>query len=131
MSADWPSSRPYVIGSTLRWGLFLLTIGLLTWGSSGDRLPLGALWIIAALLALSVAGQFLAAYRLVARQDEYVRGITAKRMIAAAGVTITAAVLAGTAEQFLGLRDLPMWLVYPFYWGAVGMVTPFINDSRP
>ena len=43
----------------------------------------------------------------------------------------TAAVLAGTAEQFLGVRDLPMWLVYPFYWGAVGMVTPFINDSRP
>jgi hypothetical protein len=131
MSDGWPSSRPYVIGSTLMWMLFLLAIWLLAWGSEGDRLPLAARSAIALMLALSVAGQFIAAYRLIARQDEYVRGITAKRMIAAAGVTVTAAVLAGVAEQFLGLRDLPMWLVYPFYWGAFGTVTPFINHTRP
>ncbi|HEY0028784.1 MAG TPA: hypothetical protein VGC35_13035 [Allosphingosinicella sp.] len=131
MDDGWPSSRPYVIGSTLMWILFLLAIWLLAWGSEGDRLPLAARSAIAIVLALAVAGQFIAAYRLIARQDEYVRGITAKRMIAAAGVTITAAVFAGVAEQFLGLRDLPMWLVYPFYWGAFGMVTPFINDTRP
>jgi hypothetical protein len=131
MDDGWPSSRPYVIGSVLMWGLFLLTIWLLSWGSMGDRLPIAGLWAIAVLLALSVAGQFTAAYRLVARQDEYIRSITAKRMIAAAGLTVTVAVLAGTAEQFLGLRDLPMWLVYPLYWGAFGIVTPFISDTRP
>jgi hypothetical protein len=52
-------------------------------------------------------------------------------MIAAAGLTLTIAVLVGLAEQFLGLRPLPMWLVYPLFWGALGMVTPFIGSSRP
>jgi hypothetical protein len=131
MDDGWPSSRPYVIGSTLMWGVFLLTIWLLSWGSVGDRLPFAALWTVSILLALSVAGQFAAAYRLVARQDEYIRAIIAKRMVAAAGRTVTAAVLAGTAEQFLGVGDLPMWIVYPFYWGAFGIVTPFISDTRP
>ena len=131
MDVGWPSSRPYVLGSVAAWLLFLATIWLLSVGSEGERLPFALLAAVALLLAASVAGQFYAAYRLVARQDEYVRGIIAKRMIAAAGLTITAAVLVGTAEQFLGLRDLPMWLVYPFFWGAFGMVTPFISDTRP
>ena len=131
MDDGWPSSRPYVIGSAIAWLLFLATIWLLSVGTEGTRLPFVILVAVAVLLAASVAGQFYAAYRLVARQDEYIRGITAKRMIAAAGVTITIAVLVGTAEQFLGLRDLPMWLVYPFFWGAFGMVTPFITDTRP
>lgn len=130
MDDGWPSSRRYVIGSVLMWGLFLLTIWILSWGRVGDRLPFFALCSLALVLALSVAGQFIAAYRLVTRQDEYFRAITAKRMIAAAGLTVTIAVLVGTAEQFLGLRDLPMWLVYPLYWGAFGVVTPFISDTR-
>jgi hypothetical protein len=131
MDDGWPSSRPYVIGSLAMWGLFLLTIALMNWGSSGGRLPFSVLAVIAGLLALSVAGQFVAAYRLIAKQDEYIRALTAKRMIAAAGVTVTAAVLAGVSQQFLGLPQLPMWLVYPFFWGAFGMVTPFISDTKP
>ena len=131
MDDGWPSSRRYMIGSALMWGLFLFTIWLLNWGSGGGRLPFPVLSAIAVLLALSVAGQFTAAYRLVARQDEFIRAITAKRMIAAAGLTVTVAVLAGLAEQFLGAGNLPMWLVYPFYWGAFGIVTPFIGDTKP
>ena len=131
MTDGWPASRSYVIGSLLNWGLFLATIYLLGWGSESARLPSAALWAIAFALAGSVAGQFAVAYRLIARQDEYIRGITAKRMIAAAGLTVTVAVLWGTAEQFLGAPDAPMWVVYPFFWGAFGLVTPLIRDSLP
>ncbi|HEX8526782.1 hypothetical protein [Allosphingosinicella sp.] len=131
MGDGWPSSRPYVIASVANWLAFLAAIFLLSWATAGDRLPVGALWAIAIVLAGSVAGQFYAAYRLIARQDEYIRAITVKRMIAATGLTITAAVFWGTAEQFLGVRNLPMWLVYPFFWGAFGMVTPLIRDTRP
>lgn len=130
MDDGWPSSRPYVVASVANWGLFLLAIYLLSW-SSGRGWPVAALWAIAILLAGSVAGQFAAAYRLVARQDEYIRGITAKRMIAAAGLTITLAVLCGVAQQFLGVPTIPMWVVYPLFWGAFGLVTPFVRDSRP
>jgi hypothetical protein len=130
MDDGWPSSRPYVVGSLAMWVLFLGGIALLSWGSEGGRLPAAALWAVALVLAASVAGQFVAAYRLIARQDEYIRGITAKRMIAAAGLTITIAVLAGTAQQFLHAPRMPMWLVYPLFWGGFGMVTPFIRTSR-
>lgn len=130
MDDGWPSSRPYVIGSLTNWAVFLAAIFLLSWGSEEGRMPFAAMAGIALLLAASVGGQFYAAYRLIARQDEFIRAITVKRMVAATGLTITAAVLCGTATQFLGLRDIPMWTVYPFFWGAFGIVTPLIRDTR-
>jgi len=131
MDVGWPASRTYVVGSLAAWTLFLLAIYVLAWGSEAGRLSPAALWTIAAAITASVAVQFVAAYRLIARQDEYVRGITAKRIIAAAGLTVTLAVFWGIADQFLGAPRLPVWILYPFFWGALGMVTPFIRDSRP
>lgn len=131
MSADWPQSRPYVIGSLANWLLFLATLYLLARLSGPDGWPAPALWAIAVLHASSVAGQFYVAYRLIARQDEYIRGITIKRMIAAAGGTITAAVFWGVAQQFLGASSVPLWIVYPLFWGVFGMVTPLIRTSLP
>jgi hypothetical protein len=131
MDVSWPRSRLYVVQSLLLWGFFLASLVALGWGSGDGRWPGAALWALALVQAASVAVQFLLAYRLIARQDEFVRALTAKRMIAAAGLTVTIAVLAGLAGQFLGLPTLPMWLVYPFFWGAFGIVTPFVGSSRP
>jgi hypothetical protein len=131
MEVGWPRSARYVILSSANWLMFLAAVAFLTWGTSADGLPDAAVAAVLAVVGASVAGQFVAAYRLVAAQDEFVRGITAKRVIAAAGLTITVAVLWGLAQQFLELRAVPMWVVYPFFWGAFGIVTPFIGDSRP
>ena len=130
MDARWPRSRTYVIWSSLNWLMFLAAVGFLSWGNRGGWLPEWAIWAIAVVAAASVVGQFAAAYRLVCAQDEFVRGITAKRAIAAAGVTITAAVLWGLVQQFLAVRTVPLWVVYPLFWGAFGLVTPFIRTSR-
>src|SRR5688500_14525375 len=131
MTDGWPRSWPYTIGTIANWAMFLLGVWLLAWGSGEGRLPQPALWALALLLAASVAVQFAAAYRLIARQDEYIRAITAKRIVGATGTSLTAAVLWGLAEQFLGAPALPMWVVYPLFWGMFGAVTPFIRDSRP
>jgi len=130
MDPCWPQSRTYVIWSSLNWLMFIGAVGFLTWGNGGGWLPAWAVWAIAVAAAASVAGQFTAAYRLVSAQDEFVRGVTAKRVIAAAGLTITAAVLWGLAQQFLDVPTVPMWVVYPLFWGVFGMVTPFIRTSR-
>lgn len=130
MDDGWPWTRRYVMGSLANWAAFLFAIYLLARAAAGDGLSAPVVWACALALAVSVAAQFVAAYRLIARQDEFVRWITAKRMIAAAGLTITIAVLWGVAEQFLALPDAPLWVVYPFFWGAIGLVTPFIRDSR-
>jgi len=126
MSVEWPRSRTYVILTSLNWLLFLAAVSLLSWGD----VPAVAVLPVILFVTLTVIGQFLAAYRLVAAQDEFVRALNFKCGIAAAGVTISTAVLWGLAEQFLAAPEVPMWLVYPFFWGAFGMVSPFIRSSR-
>lgn len=131
MDDGWPRSRPYILGTAVAWVVFLFTVWLLSWASGPGGWPKSVLWLIATVLTASVAVQFLAAYRLIAAQDEYVRGITGKRMLIAAGLTITVAVFCGIAEQFLGARNLPMWLVYPLFWGTFGIVSQFVRTSLP
>jgi hypothetical protein len=131
MDDAWPWSPAYVVGSIAAWLFFLGAVWLLAWGSEPGRLPAAALWLLVLLVAGSVAIQFVAAYRLIARQDEYVRAITAKRIIAATGLTVTAAVAYGLAAQFLEAPQVPMWLLYPLFWGLFGIVTPLVQDTRP
>lgn len=126
-----PFSTRYVIWSSLNWAMFIAAVAFLTWGGGDGGLSDGLVWAIVLFVAATVAAQFHAAYRLVAAQDEYIRGLTAKRGIAAAGATITAAVLWGLAQQFLPVPSVPMWVVYPLFWGAFGMVTPLIRSSLP
>jgi hypothetical protein len=130
MNDAWPASRTYVIWSSANWLGFIAAVAFLTWGTVVPRLPSHVLWAIVLFVSGTVGAQFFAAYRLVAEQDEFIRGITAKRGIAAAGVTITLAVLWGLAQQFLDVPEAPMWVVYPLFWGAFGIVTPFIRTSR-
>jgi len=123
------ASRRYAVGSLINWAAFLGGVALLAWGS--DRLAAALLWLIAIVMTASVAAQFGAFYRLIAGQDEFLRAITAKRLLVAAAVTLTLAVFAGLAVQFLGTPLLPLWLLYPLFWGVFGMVTPLVRSSRP
>jgi hypothetical protein len=129
MDDAWPQSRTYVILSSLNWLLFLGGVFLLTWIEARGA-PDYQLWALVLLLAGTVAAQFVAGYRLVAEQDEFIRGITIKRGIAAAGLTLCVAVFWGLAEQFLGVPQVPTWVLYPFFWGSFGIVTPLIRSSH-
>ncbi len=130
MDDGGPWSRTYVIWTSVNWIAFLAAVAFLSRGTAGGTVPDVVIWAVVIVAALSVGAQFFAAYRLVAEQDEFIRAITIKRGIAAIGVTITAAVLWGLAQQFLPVPRVPMWVVYPLFWGAFGLVTPFIRSSR-
>ena len=127
--AAWP--RSYVVRAVLNWLFFLGVVLFLSLFRDSKDVTDVVRWTAVMLVAVSVAYQFLAAYRVIARQDEFVRGLTAKRMLVAAGVTVTFAVVWGLAEQFLGVPRAPMWLLYPLFWGVFGIVTPFIKSSLP
>ncbi len=124
-------SKRYVIWSSANWLMFLAAVAFLSFSSVAAELGVIAVSAIVGLAAISVAAQFVAAYRLVVAQDEFVRAVTVKQGIAAAGATITLAVLWGLAEQFLAAPRVPMWVVYPVFWGMYGVVSPFIRSSRP
>ncbi len=126
-----PWSRRYTIASVLNWVGFLAGVALLSRADRNDALPPALVALIVIVMTLSVALQFVVAFQAIARADEFVRAITLKGIVAASGITMVAAVAAGLGEQFLGLPAVPLWLVYPLFWGVFGAVSPFIRDSRP
>lgn len=129
MEDAWPTSPRYVRWTTLNWLFFLACIALLS--AAAGELPYALRWLILLVLVVSVATQFAAAYRLIAGQDEFVRAVTAKRGVAAGGLTLTVAVAYGLVQQFMGAPVVPMWVAYPLFWGMFGLATPFIRSSRP
>ncbi len=125
----WPKSPGYVVTAVILWGLFLADLYALCWARQAGW-PAIALWGLAAAPGLIAAQQFYLAYRLIARQDEFARALTSKRMIAAAGLTIAIATGWSVAEQFAAAPQVPMWLMYPLFWSLFAMVTPVIQDTR-
>ena len=125
----WPGGWKYPVGAILSWVTFLSSLVALQIGLQ-QNWPAAALWALALVPATTVAVQFVAAYRLIARQDEFVRALTVKRMIVAAGLAITIATAWSVAES-VGLPHLPAWLIYPLFWGLFGVVTPMVRRSTP
>lgn len=126
---SWPGGWKYRLGAILLWIIFLTAVATLQLGRQ-QGWPAQALWVLAMVPAAMVAIQFVIAYRLIAAQDEFVRALTTKRMIIAAGFAITLATAWSVAEP-IGLPHLPAWIIYPLFWGLFGMVTPIVRGSKP
>lgn len=90
--------------------------------------PVG--WVLAAVVAAPVAGQIWATLALMRESDEFVRTVTAKQFILAAGLAMAVATFWGFGENFAGAPHLPAWLIYPLFWAAFGCVSPFIRSSN-
>ncbi len=119
----------YISGSVAGWLLFLAAVYALVVGRRAGW-PEPAMLALSLAPAVTVALQFLAAYRRIAAEDEFVRALTAKRMIFAAAVSLTLAT-GWSVGEFAGLPHLPAWLVYPLFWGMFGVATPLIQRSQP
>lgn len=89
-----------------------------------------AAWVLAAAVSAPVIGQIWATLSLMRESDEFVRAVTAKQFIVAAGLALAMATFWGFGETFAGAPHLPAWLIYPLFWGAYGVVSPFIRDSN-
>jgi hypothetical protein len=125
----WPGGWKYAVGAIVLWMTFLTSLVVLQLGRQLGW-PAPALWVLALVPAATVAIQFVIAYRLIAAQDEFVRALTTKRMIVAAGLAITIATAWSVAEP-IGLPHIPAWIIYPLFWGMLGVVTPIVRGSKP
>lgn len=124
----WPHSKAYIWSSVSLWILFLMALLAVSYGR-GLAWPGPVLWGLALIPALTVLIQAIMAYRLIARQDEFIRGLTARRMVVALGLTLVVVAAWSPLEEFMGLPHVPMWLVYPLFWGVFGITSPFIRGS--
>ena len=128
MNPSWPTNWRYACGAIGAWALFLASVVGVAIGKDTGWPP-AALMVLAVIPAITVALQFRAAYRLISAQDEFVRALTVKRMVVAAGASITLAT-AWSVMELAGLPHVPAWLIYPLFWGLFGVVTPMIRDAR-
>lgn len=89
------------------------------------------LWVLGAAVAAPIAGHVWATFALIREGDEFARAVSAKRFILAWGFCMVLFSGWGFVESYAGVAHAPGWLVYPIFWAAFGLVSPFVRSSRP
>lgn len=89
-----------------------------------------AAWGLALTVSAPVVGQIWATLSLMRESDEYVRAVTAKQFILAAGMAMAIASVWGFGESYADAYHLPAWLIYPLFWLCFGLAAPFVRNSR-
>lgn len=87
-------------------------------------------WALALAVAAPIAGQIWATLALVREGDEFARAIAAKRIILAWGICMILFSTWGLLESYAGVAHAPGWLIYPLFWAAFGVISPFVRTSR-
>lgn len=124
-----PPFREYVFGTWLTMSLYAVSVFAAE--RVEDRaVPDAVLYAVALTPSLFIGGQLWVTLRLMNRVDEFLRAVMAKRFVAAAAVAFMLATTWGFLETIAGAPHLPGWLIYPAFWGAFGLVSPFIRTSR-
>jgi hypothetical protein len=125
-----PAGRRYVVRTLAFMVPYVALMVLVMGGAFDDVQGTTAGWLLAAAAAAPVIGQIWATLSLMNDSDEFVREVTARQFIAAAGMAMAIAALWGFGEEFAGAPHLSAWLVYPLFWGCFGLVAPFIRSTR-
>jgi len=89
-----------------------------------------AAWLLALSVSAPVVGQIWATLALMHESDEFVRAVTAKQFILAAGLAMAIASVWGFGESYADAPHLPAWIIYPLFWACFGLIAPFVRSSR-
>lgn len=126
-----PAHRRYVVRTMAFMIPYMaICIAMMTTDAFDEVIGKPAGWVLAAAVSAPVIGQIWATLALMRESDEFVRAMTAKQFIVAAGIAMAVAVFWGFSETFADAPHLPAWLVYALFWAAFGLVSPFIRTSR-
>ena len=110
---------------------YVALIAGISWTPVGEQLLSGPfLYPVAALPAVPVAGMMMAVLKRMNSADEFVRALMAKRFVIAAGLTFVGCAVWGFLESFARAPHVELWLVFPAFWAAFGLVSPFVKTTR-
>jgi len=128
--SDTAAHRKYVIRTmAFMSGYAAVNVGAIFGAFDDIRNPVAA-WGLALAVAAPVAGQIWATLSLMRDSDEFVRGVTAKQFILAAGVAMALFSAWGFGESYADAPHAPGWLIYPLFWAVFCVVSPFIRTSN-
>jgi hypothetical protein len=126
-----PAGRRYVIRTfAFMIPYVLICLSMMVTDAFDEVIGKPSAWILAAAVSAPVIGQLWATLRLMQESDEFVRAVTARQFIIAAGLAMALATFWGFAETFADAPHLPGWLVYAAFWACFGCVAPFIRASN-
>ncbi len=89
-----------------------------------------AAWALALTVSAPVIGQIWATLALMNESDEFVRAVTGKQFILAAGVAMAIASVWGFGESYADAPHIPAWIIYPLFWACFGLIAPFVKSSN-
>lgn len=107
-----------------------VAINLAAIAGAFDDLARPGAWLLGLAVAAPVAGQIWATLTLMRDSDEYVRALMARRFILASGLAMALFSAWGFLESYADAPHGPGWLIYPLFWAAYGVVSPFVRTTR-
>ena len=124
-----PAQRRYMVRTWLFMGGYV-AVNLAAIAGAFDDLEGAGAWMLALAVSAPVAGQIWATLALMAESDEFVRALTARRFIIASGVAMALFSAWGFAESYAEAPHAPGWFIFPLFWLAFGVVSPFVRSTR-
>ena len=125
-----PAGRRYVARTMAFMGGYVAVM-LATIGGAFDTIQnTPAAWGLALAVSAPIAGQIWATLSFMRDSDEFVRAVTAKQFIIAAGVAMALFSAWGFGESFAGAPHAEGWLIYPLFWAIFGCVAPLVRSSN-
>lgn len=122
--------RRYAVRTFAFMGGYVVLMVAVMFGALDPIQNTPAAWLLAVAATAPIIGQIWATLRLMAESDEFVRAVTAKQFILAAGAAMALSVLWGFGESFAGAPHIPAWLIYPLFWLCFGLIAPFVRSSQ-
>lgn len=133
LSASHPSPdqvrRQYLLRSSLFMTGYVAVNVAAILGAFDDATPRGAL-ALALVVSAPLTGHIWALLAYMRDTDEFIRGLMARRFIAASGLAMALACAWGFMESYAKVWHAPGSLIYPLFWLAYGVVSPFIRSSN-
>jgi len=124
------AGRRYAIRTMAFMGGYVAVM-LATIGGAFDMIQnTPAAWVLALAVSAPIAGQIWATLSFMRDSDEFVRAVTAKQFIIAAGAAMVLFSAWGFGESFAGAPHAEGWLIYPLFWAIFGCVAPLVRSSN-
>jgi hypothetical protein len=119
-----PAQRRFLYRFAVAMLLYVLLIVPAVWGFVHFR-PTGALaYVLAVLPALPILAMLVViGLYLAEEKDEFIRNMQIQSLLGGIGGTLALVSVWGLLENFTDVRRLDLFLVYPIFWGFVGIST--------
>ena len=125
-----PAHRRYVVRTVgFMSGYVAINLAAI-FGAFDDIASPVAAWALALAVSAPVIGQIWATLALMRESDEFVRAVVAKQFILAAGAAMALASVWGFGESYAAAPHIPVWMIYPLFWGCFGVIAPFVKSSN-